>query len=171
MEHEDGVFQIEIPDSPPLILDLREIYALEARKGEIVSVSKVNGGSLLRAMEDGYQQSGTMLAMVSFKLTEVELAIKRRKAFIKLDIVPQVLQEKGLATARSPGGAKDLREDIMATDMQLQALENAEARLTSMKEILRVKVNGFQMTYSGVKRVIDDKSGTGGFTPPPTPKY
>ena len=174
MEHEDGIFKIDIPNEAPLIIDLREVYALEARKAEIVSVSKINGGSLLRAMEDGYQQTGNLLAMVAYKLTEVELALKRRKAFIMLDVIPQVIQDRKLGTARTPNGAADIRASIIATDVELQQLENCEAQLTAMKAKLKVKVDGFQMTYSGVKRVIDEKSGsTGGFgyTPPSTTKY
>ncbi len=175
MDLQNTVIQIDIPGDTPLYVDLADIYQLEKRKVEVATVTKSTAGSLLRALEDGFAQTGNLLAMVSHKSTAIELLIKRREAYLTIEVIPSTLQQKGLATARSPSGSEDLRKSVMALDVELQNLENIQAQVQALKELLKIKVQGFQMSFTATKRVIDQSgmefNSSFAQSAPTTPKY
>lgn len=156
---EGSKHRVEYPNGSTFEVDMDKILRLDARKVEIPIVSKVTGGELMRAMEEGHGIAGRLLASVALEAARIQDAINKRAAVIVLDEIPALLKAKGLATARSPGGSEDQREHALNADDQLGALKECLAQLESIKAILKIHVQGFIMAFSAVKRVMDSQMG------------
>jgi hypothetical protein len=139
-----------------LEIDMSKLYELDARKVQIGAANPATAPELMRAMEEGFSLSGQLHAMVIAKITEAENAVLQRRAEVILDIVPEVLKAKGLASARSPGGSEDHREAVLSLDREYQARREIVAALESIKELLKIHMRGFEMAYGAVKRVVEN---------------
>ncbi len=149
------------PGEQPLRLDIAEILSLEARKEEAATVSKVKAPELMAAMERGYSCASRLLTMVTWEVKKAESAVLKRRSIVVLEIAPQYLQERGLVTGRSPGGSEDQRTSVLSTDAEFVALSDNVDQLKAVQEFLKIKVRGFEMTFSAIKKVYDTLSGYG----------
>src|SRR5262245_33499050 len=96
-------------DEAPIPLDMAHWAALEARIQEVACVTPQKAPELLatfnRAALDLDHLANTFELEYQIAVREAE----KVRAEVLLDKVPKVLQEKGLATAKSPMGSEDLR--------------------------------------------------------------
>jgi hypothetical protein len=150
------------PGAGLMILDLAEVRQLEARKEEVVSVTKAKAPELMRAMEKGYTALVTQyLPMVGFELSQAEQATEERKAVVMLDEAPRILSEKGLTKPSNPSGTADQRENVLALDKEYKALRNTVEMLKAVEALLKGKAKGFEMSYQSVKKVYDNLDNFG----------
>lgn len=156
---EGSKHRVEYPNGTTYEVDMDKILRLDARKVEIPVVSKVTGGELMRAMEEGHGIAGRLLASVALEAARIQDAINKRAAVLVLDEIPALLKAKGLATARSPGGGVDQREHALNADDELCKLKEVANQLAAIKALLKIEVDGFVMAFSAVKRVMDSQNG------------
>lgn len=143
------------PDGFSLAVDMSEVYALEARKDEVSSVTKARAPELMRAMERGYSLCGTKLAQVVAMVTKLEQAMNLRKAVVILDEAPAIIKTKGA------GNNKEARDAILEIDSEYQRLQTQMIEGKSLQDLLKVKVRGFEMSFSAIKKVYDSTSNWG----------
>ncbi len=149
------------PGGQPIQIDITEIISLERRKDEVASVSKAKAPELMSAMERGYSAAARLLTNITWEVKKAEDAVEKRKSIVVLEIAPQYLQARGLVTGRSPGGSEDQRTSVLATDAEYMALRENVDRLKAVQEYLRVKVKGFEMAFSAIKKVYDSLNAYG----------
>ncbi len=140
------------PTGVVLAIDLAEVYELEARKDEIPSITKPRAPELMRALERGYSICGQFLAQVVAAVNRIDHARDRRKAVVMLDVAPRILKEKGA------GNNDASRSAIVDLDEEYGALQEQLLQAKALQELLKVKVRGFEMSFSAVKRVYDSVS-------------
>lgn len=151
---------LELPTSNPgqtFTIEMGKVWALEERKEEIAYVTRTKAPELMRAMEEGFSELAPKLATVSSALTRVDNEMKRRKAVILLDIVPEREATKGKLNAEQKLAVVELDEDYAR-------LADAHVFLEAANRLLRDKMDGFRMAFSAVKKVYDGLSsydGTG----------
>lgn len=149
------------PGGQPIQIDLTEIVALEARKNEVASVTKAKAAELMSAMERGYSAAARVLTNIAWEVKKAEDSVEKRKSIVVLEVAPQYLQSRGLVTGRSPGGSEDQRTSVLATDNEYMALRENVDRLKAVQEYFRVKVKGFEMAFSAIKKVYDSLNAYG----------
>jgi hypothetical protein len=140
------------PNGSEFSVDMTELRRLEGRQQLAAGAGRMEALSLLSDMKEGYQLAGEARATLGLEIDRAKTALKTRRAIVCLDIVP-----KGLWTARNPGGSAEQREDILNTDKEYLVLQEYIAQLEAARELMGVKMEGFRMTYSTVKRNFDDQ--------------
>lgn len=159
-------YRVEYPNGSTYEVDVSEVMRLDARKVEIPSANKATGPELMRSMELGHGIAGALLATVGLEYDRIQEAIARRAAEVTLDLVPQILKEKGLATEKNISGTVDQRNHILTLDKTYGALKDVLAQLDAIKALLRIHVQGFVMAFSAVKRTMDSQVLSGNGLPP-----
>ncbi len=149
------------PGAQPIQIDITEIVSLEARKNEVANVTKAKAPELMSAMERGYSAAARLLTNITWEVKKAEDAVEKRKSIVTLEVAPQYLQSRGLVTTRSPGGSEDQRTAVLATDTEYMSLRENVDRLKAVQEYLRVKVKGFEMAFSAIKKVYDTLNAYG----------
>ncbi len=152
---ESAIATITDPTGNVLAINLSEVYELEARKDEIPTVTKQRSPELMRAMERGYSICGQYLAKVVAAVNRIDYALDRRKAVVMLDIAPDIIKLKGA------GNNAEARSAIVDLDEECQNLQEQLLQAKALQELLKVKVKGFEMSFSAIKRVYDSTSNWG----------
>lgn len=149
--------RLNIPETLSLkgaSLDLTKVYEAERRIPEIQIVNKETSAGIMAQFMEGYGQASHSHALLTKMLTEAENAAKRRRAIVILDIVPDVLKERGLVTARNPTGSEDLRNAVLETDEDYQKIVDRIAMLQALRALVAGKMKTLEMSYNAVKKVI-----------------
>lgn len=145
------------PNGTEFSVDMTELRRLEGRQSLAAGVGRMEALALMSDMKDGYEIAGTLKATLGLELDRAKSAANMRRAIVYLDVVPDVLRAKGVASARSPGGSEEQREAVLALDKESAQLQDYTAQIQSARELMAVKMEGFRMTYSTVKRNFDDQ--------------
>ena len=140
-------------------LDLTMVYAAERRIPEIQLVKRETAGGLLAELMQGYGQANQAFALVIKLLTDTENAVKRRRAMLLLDVVPDKLREKGLATTKNPTGSEDLRNAIIEQDEEYAELQDRKGLLDATRLLIDGKRKNLDMAYTAIKKIISPDSG------------
>ncbi len=149
------------PNLAPLEFELGELLKTEDRKKEIAYVNKDTAPELLMVFNEGYCSVKRMMNQVNLEYINSKKFADQRRAIVILDVVPEVLKSKGLATSRSPGGSEDLRKAVLDLDEEYATLMNIVAVLETAYEFLNIKAKGFEMAYHSVKKIYDPSSSLG----------
>lgn len=140
----------------PIIIDLTEVYPVEARLHEVAIVTKTKAPELLSTFNRAYAAVFQQRALLEMEKNTAKREAEKLRAIIILDKVPQILQEKKLATAKSPAGSEDLRQAILALDPEYQeALERVE-QITCVIELLTGKLKALENGFTSVKKIMTD---------------
>lgn len=145
-------------------IEIVDLYRLEARQNEIASVNKVTAPELMQAFINGYGIASRALIQLQYELAVANKHIEERKAILILDVVPQVLKEKGLVRPSNPAGSEDLRKSVMIQDKEYRELKDRVDMIETAVEFLKVKAKGFEMAYQSVKKVYDNLSSINALT-------
>lgn len=152
---QDSKIRVDYPSGDTFEVDRHEILRLDARKVEIPTVTRATGAELMRAMELGYSIAGKLLATVTLEASRMEEALAQRAAVVILDEVPRILQEKGLATPRTPNGSEDQRSRILTLDKTHSQLKDCVAQLEAIKALLKIDLQAFAMAFSAIKKTVE----------------
>lgn len=162
------------PNGSQFSVDLTELRGLEARQSEASGCGRMVALGLMTAMKEGYELAATARANIGLELDRAQTMLATRKAVICLDLVPQMLQSRGLVTSRNPAGSAEQREDALMIDKEYLAIKDYVAQLEAARELMRVKMETFRMAFSTAKRNFDDtlpgmlpKGYNGGAQEPP----
>jgi hypothetical protein len=137
-----------------LVIDFEKIYRYELRKDEVATVTKLGAPELMMALEKGYSECAKIYARLVAETTRAEEAMEVRQAEIQLDVVPVEEERRGKLSAAQ-------REALVTTDTEYRRVRAMHDRLKATKEYVKGKMEGFQMSFSAVKRVYDSLSRYG----------
>ena len=117
-------------------LDLAPVYRAEARREELVMARGHALVELANAFDLGYDHICKLHSRVIYELELATIASRKRRAVILRDEMPQILQQRGWTTAKSPVGSADIRDTVFYEDSEFVALEQYRATLEAIKELL-----------------------------------
>lgn len=162
------------PDDTEFSLDMTALRSLEARQFGAAGAGRIESLVLMGAMKDGYKEAGDLRVKVGVELENARTSLATRKAIVRLDLAPEILRQKGLTSSRSPNGTDTQKEDVILTDQVCVRLSRFITELEALRELLHIKMETFRMTYSTVKRNVDDSlagmlPGYSGGAPDPKP--
>lgn len=142
-----------------IALDLSQVYQAEARVIEVQGVTPAKAPELLATFNRAYLDLSKAIRLLELEYLKAQRVAKKRKAIILLDEAQQILKDRGLATARSPGGSADLREALLDSDDEYQQLVERVETIKVYRELLSDKRKGIEMAYHSVKRIISKEGG------------
>lgn len=147
-----------LPGIDPLKLNVGSILEVESRIQEIAIVTPVKAPELISAFNKAFSEITEMIAKVRYEYRVAEANVDKVRAICIIDRVPQILQEKGLTSAKSPMGSEDVRSSILALDTEYQAAQERVIQIQCMLEFLEGKAKAIDKAYMAVKAVYADSS-------------
>jgi hypothetical protein len=148
------------PNLEPLRFDLTNINHAEKRKSELAYVNKETSSDLQQLFNRAYCEVLRMMVQISFEYGQATKFANKRRSVVILDIVPELLVKKGLATTKSPAGSEDLRRAVLEQDDEYLQLTDKTQSLKAFHELLKSKAKGFEMAYHTAKKVFDAANGS-----------
>jgi hypothetical protein len=148
------------PDLAPLKFDLTEINHAEKRKAELSYVNKETAPDLMQIFNRAYCEVLRMMAQISFEFGQATKYANKRRSIVILDVAPEMLTRKGLASKKSPAGSEDLRRAVLEQDEEYLQLTDKTQSLKAFHEYLKSKAKGFEMAYYTAKKIFDVANGT-----------
>lgn len=140
-------------------VDLDFLAKIEKRKKEISYVNKESAPELLYSFNESYCEVNKIAIQISLEYNQALEAVEERKAVVLLDIVPEELKKRNLASARSPAGSDDFRKAILQLDSKLKDLNERAETLKAFYQLLKIKSKGLEMAYQAVKKIYDPYKG------------
>lgn len=151
----DTTLHIQTVDSQ-LSIELDYAYKAEARIHELAFVNKTTAPELCAAFNSAYARLAETFGMLLYKLGQAEIAVKRRKAVLTLDVIPDKMTEKKLGK-----GNEDIREAFYYLDDDYVKAKDALASIEAAKELIYIKMNALRMAFEATKAVLKDTGFTG----------
>lgn len=147
-----------LPDLSPLKLDLGEINSVESRIQEVAFVNPVKAPELLAVFNKAYSDLVSIISTVEYEFQMAKKHSNEVRAMVLIDRVPEKLKEKGLTSAKSPGGSEDFRQAILDLDKDYSAAQDKVIQLKCIITLLEGKQKSIDMAYSSVKKVLGESS-------------
>ncbi len=99
---------------------------------------------------EAYGSLHKLLTQIGYELDQAETYLRRREAIIVLEVAPDILKQKGLAST------KDLRDAVVVQDKQFQDLYQVKSILEATYAYVRGRLKNFEMSYQSVKKVYNE---------------
>lgn len=145
----DTKLRIQTTEAQPLEIELDYAYQAESRIREVAFVNKVTAPELCAAFNTAYARLAQSFGLLMYKVGQAEIAVKRRKAVVTLDVIPEQLVERKLGK-----GNDDIREAFYYTDEEYLKAKDSLASLEAAKELLYIKMNALRMAFEATKSVL-----------------
>lgn len=139
---------------PPMPLSLQRIYEAESRIRDVALVNQHKAPELLACFNIAYLDLNDHIRQLELLLHDAKKVANRRRSVVILDEVPKVLSEKGLNTARSPGGSEDQRQAVLDMDDEYVAHTDRVAQVKCLIELLDGKRKAIEWAYTSVKKIL-----------------
>lgn len=143
------------PSLPDLRFDLTQINQIESRKQEVAYVNKDTAHELMAIFNEAFGNTRQIMAKISYELQKVQQEVRKRKAVVLLEIVPEELKRRNLSTPKAPTGSEDFRTAILNLDDKYNALIDRSDAIGAFYELMAIKAKGFEMAYQAVKKIFD----------------
>jgi hypothetical protein len=141
--------------SPAIVIDMRSVFAANARLHELNHVTRLKAGDLLRTYIEAYRDARLAAGRAQAQLVVAKRKVKEARAEVILDRAVEALKAKGYITSRSPSGSEDLRDSVVTRDAdyqevvaRMEAIEVIHVFLTDWVEVMK-------MAYFAVNKLID----------------
>lgn len=136
----------------PIVIELEKILLAEIRQEEVATVTKETAPELLYF----YNKEWLKLHMLATQLTaakvKAEKELQKRRSVLLLDLIPQILSDKGV------NSTADTREAAILLDSEYIQLSDVVDNITAATELVKGKLKGFENSFTAVKRLISDTS-------------
>ncbi len=139
-----------LPNSEPLVFDMKAIRFAENRTEEIASITPGKAPELMAVFNQAYAELVSMVSAVEYEYETACRKSREIKAVIVLDKVPSILKERGLQTNETT------RQAIIDLDPDYQSAQETETILHSFKTLLEGKKKSIEMSYTAVKKILGD---------------
>lgn len=139
-----------------LTYDLTEINTAVSRIVEVSAVNDTKAPELLRTFNVAWIQGQDVANALAAMIVEAKREMERVKGIVVLDKMKTVLATKGLATTKNPLGSEDLRAAVLSQDPEYQESLERVAMLEAMRAIVKTKVDGLEMAYNSVKKILGE---------------
>jgi hypothetical protein len=140
-----------------LEFDMTLPFVAERRIPEIALVTPMKAPELLALFNEAYLCVGRYYAELELELDRAYTRAEKRKAIIILDEVPAYVQQKGLASARSPMGSEDIRSACVARDDKYFNIQDKISNIKATRELMAIKMKGIEMAYNSVKKILGER--------------
>lgn len=147
-----------VPGLAPVTIDITVLVRAEARIVEVAAVTPVKAPELLATFNIAFLEASKFIALVEQELVQAKRFADKRRSVVILDVVPQVLATKGLATAKNPMGSEDLRRAILDGDEEYQKCLDRVNVIECYLELLKGKQKGIEMAYTSVKKLLGEQA-------------
>lgn len=132
------------------------MYAARSRIQEIATVNSHKAPELLSMFNRAWLDAGDHLGVLDLCLYEAEKTARQVRSKILLDKVPEILREKGISSARSPGGSEDQRTAILDSDPEYTEACDRVQQVKSLIQLVSDNRDGLEKAYSSVKKILGD---------------
>ncbi len=155
----DEAFVVPSCTGRPHCFDMRRVFRAESRLIELSGLTKAKAGELLHCFIQAFDDAKTHLATLRGEHMRSKQKVRSVRAVVVLDKASKVLQEKGLASTRSPAGSEDLRSAVV--DSNQDYLDAAEhfAQIEAAVEFMEGKVEVLKMAYFSTNKLSDSFEG------------
>lgn len=154
MRETDTSIVLSIPGQTDLVIPMENVYRAEARIRDLAFVNRDTAGELLAEFNEAYSILSRQYGKVHYLTSSLDRLRRKRKAVLTLDVIPEKLKEKGLATSRSPIGSEDVREAFYASDEEYDRLSDGLGQAEAVKEMLGLKLRSFYNAIDSIKTVV-----------------
>lgn len=148
-------------DGQAVVLDMAQVYAIEARVQEVAFVNHTKAPELLARFNEAWLYVQKHMTTLKYELLRAERAANKIKSVILLDKIPVILKAKGLVSPKSPAGSEDLRNAILDQDEEYQEALDQTQKLKCVIELLKGKMDGFEMAFTSVKKILGESEFMG----------
>src|SRR5579872_5183871 len=111
---------LKIPSGTPGLdsveFELGEILKAEARKREMAFVNKETAPELLYVFNKAYCELLKIMSRITLEYNDAMKFLNKRKSVVLLEVAPEILLKKGLATKKDPAGTRELRNAVLDMD-------------------------------------------------------
>jgi hypothetical protein len=139
-----------------LHFDITDLNRAEVRCDEVKNVTKLKAPELLTLFNKAHATASRIVVALTAEHTQAKSALDRIRAEILLDKAPQILKEKGLATAKSPSGSEELRQAVVDMDPQYIAMNERINILDAMRRLLAIKAKMFDNSFTAIKKILGE---------------
>lgn len=131
-----------------IAIDLRKILEAEQRMIEVQAVTPAKASELCTVFTISWRDLHQNICQLESEKVSALKIVDRRKAVITLEVMPQILKDKGLSSN------KETRESVLALDSELQAAQDVVDQISAIIELLRGKLKAFEWSYATVKKIM-----------------
>lgn len=135
-------------------LQMGAVYNALSRIEEIAIVNSHKAPELCACFARAYATLTEHLARISSEVVKAKNALQLRVAVVTIDEAPRILREKGLISARSPGGSEDLRKAVLEKDVEYQQRRNRLQELEAYHELISGKQESAEQAYLAVRKLM-----------------
>lgn len=147
--------------SGALALDTTRIIIAENRLEEVRRVTIATAPDLLACYNEAYLDLQKFLGALRLEHDKAVREANKRRSIVLLDEAPRILQEKGLATSKNPGGSADLRQAILDGDEEYCLLMDKADYIAAVHTMLAGRCKAIEMAFQAVKKIIERGQGNG----------
>jgi hypothetical protein len=140
------------PLAPDILLDLQAILMAEIRQGEVANVTPQKAPELLAVFNENWRDLHKVITQLTAERNRAEKEVAKRKAVLLLEIVPQRLSQKGIASTA------DTREAVVTLDEKHCMLQERADQIEAIVEYLKGKLKSFENAFSSVKKIMGEDS-------------
>ena len=137
----------------PLDLKAIELSRVAASKSTLFSVEQILGGARLHL--EALSSITAIKLEVEKQLSRARNAIALRKSEIVLDVVPEILRQKGLATSKSPLGSEDARSAVIDGDPEYRRLVEVKEELEAISSFFDKEYQNVSASHRAAMRAAD----------------
>ncbi len=154
--------ELKVPDGDGggrfTLLPMSAIYRAEARIEEIAIINTAKAPELIVCFTRAYATLTDHLAVISTQVVKAQNTVAKRSAIVLLDEVPRILREKGVLSARSPGGSEDQRTAVLEMDPEYQVARDRLQELEAYYALVEGKQDNIERAYLAVRKIIGENS-------------
>lgn len=131
-----------------ITIPVAEILQAEAREREVAIVTKLKAPELLYTFNEAWRRCHDVVVLLTSTLNAAKKAAKNRKGVVTLEVAPQVLEQKGIASTA------DSREAVLDTDPEYLRLLDEQQQIEAAIELFKGKMKGLENAFTSVKALV-----------------
>lgn len=140
-------------------LQMDPVHRALARIEEIAIVNAHKAPELCSCFARAFATVTDHMSRVTSEIVKAKNRLSNRVAVVTLDEAPRILREKGLISARSPGGSEDLRKSVLEVDPEYIVCRNRLQELEAYEELLKGKQECSEQGYLACRKLMGDSIG------------
>jgi hypothetical protein len=154
MDNEDSIIVAPGggPSSPGIPIDLAQWARLEQRIDEIATVTPTKAPELLGTFNRAALELDRLANSLELECQVAQREADKIRAVILLDKMPQILEQKKLASS------EQIRKAILSLDPELDAAMEKVELLKAMTKMIRGKYDAFERAFRSVRTLVGEQN-------------
>ena len=151
-----------MPNTPPLKLEMDEVYRAEARLHEVSIVSPLTAPELMGYFNTACNLTTKYISWIEYEILVAQKHYELAKATVILDIMPDEVKRFKDSGMKAN---EDFRNALIARDMECSNALDRLNQLIAVKSLLDNKARSFIRAYNASRSIWERRSNT------PTPNF